>query len=190
MDGKDKIIEEILSEATNYQLEVTKKADDDYQVVVDKAQTLAKENLDKNEQALKLEQEEMLKRRSVLAGLDGKKLYLCTKTQAVDDVFNNALKKLNNLDKSAYRSVITRLIKENATSNSTVILAKNCPFTANEVMTFDIVKELNLKIKDGGDFNGGVIIESQNADINVSFEAIIMGLKEKYETYVAEKLFD
>lgn len=190
MDGKDKIIEQILQDADLYSKEVIEKADGDYEAAVNSAKENAETLLCDAKKDFEAEETETLRRRKVVASLDGKKLYLSKKTEAVSEVFYNALEKLNKLDKSAYKSIICRLIKENAASGATVVIPQNCPFTQNEVCNFDVVKELNLKVKNGGNFNGGVVIESQTSDVNLSFEAIIDGLKERYETYVAEKLFD
>ncbi len=190
MDGKDKIIEQILKDADLYKTEVTDKADNDYRMAISSAQKNAEEILTSARKEFCDEEAETIRRRKVVASLDGKKLYLSKKTEAVSEVFLNALEKLNKLDKSTYKSIICRLIKENAQKGATVVIPKNCPFSKGEVYNFEVVKELGLKVADGGNFNGGIVIESQNSDINLSFEAIIDGLKERYETFVAEKLFD
>lgn len=190
MDGKDKIIEQILSEAESYRLKVVTCADEEYSSAIETA-TKKADDIIKNEEALlKKEEEEGLKRKRVVASLDGKKLYLSKKTEAVEEVFSLALTKLNNLEKSAYRSVIYRLIKENAEKNAVVSLSKNSPLTVEEVLEFDVCKELSLSIKKDGDFSGGVVIEGKTCDVNLSFEAIIDGLKEEYQTSVADRLFD
>lgn len=190
MDGKDKIIEKILSDAENYRSKIISDADADYEKMTNEARKQADDFLAKEESLLKAEESEALKRKKVVAALDGKKLYLSKKTEAVDNVFTAALDRLNNLERSAYKSVICRFIENNANDGDTVLLPKNTPFTVNEVLAFSVVKDKNLKVKDGGKFSGGVIIEGKLSDVNLSFEAVIATLKEKYETYVAEKLFD
>ncbi len=188
MDGKDKIIEKILRDAENYRAEVTAKADEDFATLVNKAEEKVSATLKGEETILEKEQAESLKRKKVVADLDGKKLYLSKKTDAVNDVFSNALNKLNNLDKSTYKSIIERFIKENATPFSTVVLSKNAPITVADIS--QNFKDLNLNFRCDGEFSGGVVIENDGLDINLSFEAVLGGLKEKYETEVAEKLFD
>lgn len=190
MDGKDKIIEKILSDADNYRLNVLNKADSEYDLLVGAVKKEVEEELSKEEAFLNDEESNALKRKKVVADLDGKKLYLSKKTEAVNQVFLRALDKLCNLEKSSYKPVIYRLIKENAVKNSTVVLSKDSPLSVKEVLDFDIVKELSLSVKENGNFRGGIVVESKVSDINLSFEAIIGGLKEKYETVIAEKLFD
>lgn len=189
MDGKDKIIEKILSDADNYRLNVLNKADRDYDLLVGAVKKEVEEELTKEEAFLNDEESKALKRKKVVADLDGKKLYLSKKTEAVNQVFLRALDKLCNLEKSAYTPVIYRLIKENAAKNATVVLSKNSPVSAKEVLELDISKDLSLSVKENGNFRGGIVIESKVSDINLSFEAIIGDLKEKYETAIAEKLF-
>lgn len=188
MDGKDKIIEKILSDAENYRASVTLKADEDYDVLVGEATEKASALINAEEEVLKKEQAESLKRKKVVADLDGKKLYLSKKTDAVNDVFSLALNKLNNLEKSAYKTVIERFIKENAKPFSTVVLSKHAPINASDMT--ESFKDLNLKYRFDGEFSGGVIIENDGLDVNLSFEAVLNGIKEDYETKVAEKLFD
>lgn len=190
MDGKDKIIEKILSDAEEYKTATIRRADEDYANLVGDAEIRARQIVDAETEVLIKEQTDALKRKKVVADLDGKKVYLSKKTEAVNAVFSSTLKKLNNLDKSTYKSVIERLLQDNAVQNSTVVLSKCAPITANDVLDFDVSKRLNLKVNANGDFSGGVIIETETSDINLSFQAIVDGLKEKYETTVAEKLFD
>lgn len=190
MDGKDKIIEKILSDAENYRAEVVQKADEDYNVFVGSAASQAEKLLKEQETLFETEESEALKRKKVVAVLDGKKMYLSKKTQAVNDVFSNTLKRLNNLDKSAYKSLIARLIEKNAVKGATIVLSTNAPLDVSDVLGLDVVKSLDLKVRKDGNFSGGLIIESDISDVNLSFEAITQGLKERYESYVAEKLFD
>lgn len=190
MDGKDKIIEKILSDAEDYKTATIRRADEDYANLVGEAEVRARQIIDDETEVLQKEQADALKRKKVVADLDGKKVYLSKKTEAVDTVFSSSLEKLNNLDKSTYKSVIERLIQDNAVQNSTVVLSKNAPITADDVLNFDVSKRLNLKVSANGEFSGGVIIETETSDVNLSFQAIVDGLKERYETMVAEKLFD
>lgn len=190
MDGKDKIIEKILSDADNYRESVTLKAKENAEKVVSDAEEEATRIISEALDFLKKEEEETLKRRKTLAVLDGKKLYLSGKSRAVEKVFSTCLYKLNRLDKSTYKSIICRLIKENAKNGDTIVLAKNSVLNAKDVLSAEEVKKLNLNVKEGGNFNGGIVIEGKSSDLNLSFEAIVSDLKERYETYVSEKLFD
>ena len=106
MDGKDKIIEKILSDADNYRESVTLKAKENAEKVVSDAEDEATRIISEALDFLKKEEEETLKRRKTLAVLDGKKLYLSGKSRAVEKVFSTCLYKLNRLDKSTYKSII------------------------------------------------------------------------------------
>lgn len=190
MDGKDKIIEKILSDADSYRQSVVGKAEADADRAIKEAKTEAEKILSEAEALLETEEAETLKRRKTLAMLDGKKLYLSGKTKAVEKVFSSCLDKLNNLDKSAYKTIICRLIRQNAKNGDTVVLAKNSVLSLAEVKNLDELKDLNVNLKDGGNFNGGIVVEGKKADLNLSFEAIINDLKERYATEISEKLFD
>ncbi len=190
MDGKDKIIEKILSDADAYRNSVTSKAKEEAEKAVFSAEEERARIISEALDSIKKEEEETLKRRKTLAMLDGKKLYLSGKSQAVEKVFSTCLYKLNNLDKSTYKSIICRLIRENAKVGDTIVLARNSVLTALDLSSTEEVKNLDLKVKEGGNFNGGIVIEGKVADLNLSFEAIVSDLKERYETYVSDKLFD
>lgn len=190
MDGKDKIIGRILDDAAAYRQDVMTKADEDYDSVLNDAKSRVEAAEQKLKDELEKEETETLKRSEVVAGLDGRKLYLKRKTEAVGEVFSAALEKLNKLDKSAYKSLIMRLIEENAVVGATVVLAENSPLTAREVSDACTQQGINVKVNEGGKFSGGIFIVTDGADINLSFEALVASAKEKYETFVAEKLFD
>lgn len=190
MDGKDKIIEEILNQANVYANSTTEKAQALYDSLISNANVRAEEIISNTISACENEQAETLKRREVVAKLDGKKLYLSNKTKAVDKVFENTLEKLNNLDKPTYRSFIALLINKYVSNNERIILAKNCPFSVDEVSKFEEVKSKQIKVLPNGNFNGGIMVQSQSADINLSFEAIIKSVKEGLETKIAQSLFE
>lgn len=190
MDGKDIILQTILSEAEDYYNKTVAKADEDYQNQIDEAKCRADSMISDAKAELDSQEVAELNRKKVVAKLDGKKVHLSKMSDAVSEVFDRALHKLENLDKSAYKSIIVKLIEQNAEENDVITLSSKAPFGLNEIASLDIVKAKNIKVTMSDKIGGGIIIERQNMDINFTFESIIDGLKEKLQSQVYSDLFD
>lgn len=189
MNGQDKIIEQILLDASTYANQLQERAEGEFTDLCDAATKRAEDLVCEEAKKQEKERQDQLARTKVLATLDGKKQILSAKKRAIDDVFSRALEMLNNLDKPAYLAIIDRLLNEHAPQNATVLLAKNTPLNKGDFDALSSVKAKSLSVEFGGSFSGGAVIKTQEADINLSFEAI---LQEKYDALspiVAEKLF-
>ena len=111
MNGQEKIIEQILLDANTYSTQLGEKAEAEYNALVEAATENAKKLIEEEAVRAEKERKEQLARTTVIATLDGKKQVLSAKKRAIDDVFTRALESLNNLDKSAYMSIIDRLLR-------------------------------------------------------------------------------
>ena len=57
----------------------------------------------------------------------------------------------------------------------------------------DVAKKLAIKLtlsKELGNFNGGVVLAGKNSDKNLSFDMELLGIREEYETQIANMLFE
>ncbi len=189
MNGQEKIIEQILLDASIYAQQLGERAEAEYNTLVETATQNAKKLLEEEAVRAEKDRKEQLARTTVIATLDGKKQVLSAKKRAIDDVFKSALESLNNLDKSAYTSIIDRLLTQHAPENAIVLLAKNTPITEQDFSALESVKAKNLSVEFGGDFLGGVIVKTPTADVNLSFEAILQELYDGLVSSVAERLF-
>ena len=189
MNGQEKIIEQILLDASTYAQQLGERAEAEYNTLVETATQNAKKLLKEEAVRAEKDRKEQLARTTVIATLDGKKQVLSAKKRAIDDVFKSALESLNNLDKSAYTSIIDRLLTQHAPENAIVLLAKNTPITEQDFSALESVKAKNLSVEFGGDFLGGVIVKTPTADVNLSFEAILQELYDGLVSSVAERLF-
>ncbi|MBR7136040.1 MAG: V-type ATP synthase subunit E [Clostridia bacterium] len=189
MDGKEKIIARILLDAEEYGQEIKNKSQSDYDEAVARARAAADKLISDEVLQAESDRAETLRRRKVIADLDGKKVMLTAKTRGVEAVFERVVERLNNLDKSAYMSFIDQLLSQNAPQGARVVFSKNAPFSLEEAQNLSTVKAKGLSTLMGGDFSGGAMIEGKDADVNLSFDAIVSELKEGLETSVAEKLF-
>ena len=189
MNGQEKIIEQILLDASTYAQQLGERAEAEYNTLVETATQNAKKLLEEEAVRAEKDRKEQLARTTVIATLDGKKQVLSAKKRAIDDVFKSALESLNNLDKSAYTSIIDRLLTQHAPENAIVLLAKNTPITERDFSALESVKAKNLSVEFGGDFLGGVIVKTPTADVNLSFEAILQELYDGLVSSVAERLF-
>ncbi len=189
MNGKDVIIERILKDAQDAALLIRQRAQSAYDEALNAAKKKADEMVKACKEEVAFDKEETLRRRKVVASLDGKKVALSARTKAVDEVFLRVLSHLNNMEKSAYKAFIDKLLVENAQQKDCVILAKNSPLSVDDVLMLSVSKERQLSARKDGNFNGGIVLESKDLDLNLSFEALVSVCKEANQTKVAEELF-
>ena len=107
MNGQDKIIEQILLDASTYANQLQERAEGEFTDLCDAATKRAEDLVCEEAKKQEKERQDQLARTKVLATLDGKKQILSAKKRAIDDVFSRALEMLNNLDKPAYMVLST-----------------------------------------------------------------------------------
>lgn len=190
MEGKDAIIERILSDAT----EKAQALIDDAEKEATSRVTAAKDWADKyksaQEKILNDDVREISFRRMTVAELDVRKLFLQAKQQVVSEVFDAVYDKLCSLDKLTYIKFTEKLISENADDGDEIVLAENDSVSEKDILALKVVKEKNLTVsKESGNFKGGVMLVGKLCDKDLSFERLIEDKKDFYMSKVVEKLF-
>ena len=132
---------------------------------------------------------EMVGRMATLARIEANKTLLAAKQNLVEEVYIRAQKMLEGLDKKEYLELIAALVEKFAEAGDTVVLSKNCPLSVGEVEAVSKVKKLSLKVVKTGDFSGGLILSGDKADKDLTFAALVNGVRERTETGIAQKLF-
>ena len=198
MAGVEKIKEKILQDA-----EIKTKE------ILEKARLQAKEIEEKAKQKAALRVKEISqksthdiseKRRIInsIVELEMRKDILSAKQQSIEEVFNRALERVNNLDSVRYEQVMFDMLMASVESGEEEILMSeggrnriSADFISKANKALESVgKKGKLKISDETrNISGGFILMGQGVEINNSFEAVIRLYRDEIEPKVAEIFF-
>lgn len=137
---------------------------------------------------------EILKSRKVSAAeLEGRKMILSAKQDAIKKSFNHALDRLKSMSEEDYIDFLAGEIMMVPYKEGTIILNKNDKDKIGE----KLVKTVNEKLKaekfslsnESSNASGGFIIKSGAIMINSTFEAVLDSVKDELTNDIAKELF-
>ena len=185
MEGKDVIIEKILSDARQEADKIVAEANDYATATLDKAKAQAKDKVSVAEKAA-------VGRRTTVAGLDLKKAKLNAKIALLDDVYDKAADAVRNVPDKDYKNLIEGMLDSAAEDGDVVTISKNDAKVLTKAFfdSYSKKRGINLSLsKDLGDFKGGVVLSGGGVDKNLTLEVEIKLLREQTESEIAGLLF-
>lgn len=198
MSGAEKIKSRILEEARLLAESNVKHAEEEATNILkaasNDAEAKRKQILDKAE----LEAVEVKKRLIAIAELEGRKQKLKAKQEVIDEAFDLALQKLNNLPDIEYQSIIGKMIANAIETGTEEVLLSS---KDKQRLSPSFIDEINKKLSEKGvagnirisdetrNINGGFILKSGDIEINNSFESIIRMKRDDIEAEVIKNLF-
>ncbi len=192
MDGQQKIIDKILSDAKHDAGEMLSEALKKAEALVAAKQSEADAEYDLSVEEARKAGEEVVRRRLTVADLEVKKLLLSAKKQAVDEVFEESLKKLLALPKEEYTALVGSMIASAADDGDVVVISEN----DKNVLTKAVFDKISAKIGKKltlsdtfGNFKGGVMLLGKGVDKNLTFESELALLRDEVEPEVAKIMF-
>lgn len=192
MDGQQKIIDKILSDATHDAGEMLSEALKKAEALVAAKQSEADAEYDLSVEEARKAGEEVVRRRLTVADLEVKKLLLSAKKQAVDEAFEESLKKLLTLPKEEYTALVESMIASAADDGDVVVISEN----DKNVLTKAFFDKISAKIgkmltlsDTFGNFKGGVMLLGKGVDKNLTFESELALLRDEVEPEVAKIMF-
>ena len=192
MDGQQKIIDKILSDAKHDAGEMLSEALKKAEALVAAKQAEADAEYDLSVEEARKAGEEVVRRRLTVADLEVKKLLLSAKKQAVDEAFGESLKKLLALPKEEYTALVGSMIASAADDGDVVVISEN----DKNVLTKAVFDKISAKIGKKltlsdtfGNFKGGVMLLGKVVDKNLTFESELALLRDEVEPEVAKIMF-
>ena len=191
MAEKMAIVEKIISDANGLAKVTLEAARLEAIQVIEEAKNSSTNYQKRETEAIKKDCDLIIERKQTVATLDGRKISLKAKQALISECFDEAIKKILELDSKKYLAYIKSLISKYGENGDEVVLS-----TTNKVVTKqfieDTVKELGLAItvsKNTSDYVGGIILQTKVVDKNLTLETTLRGLKEEIEQQTAEILF-
>lgn len=188
--GKEKIIASILegaeAEAEALKKEADKKIDE---IRAADAAFFAECDDGKNKE-IAANELSILSGSRLKAELDVRKAVLAKKQEKLSEAFKRAEEKILS-DDEAYLSFISGALKQYAENEDTVVVAKSDEKRISREFIKSFAKEngLSLSYRADGKFSGGVILEGENCDKNLTIETILSEYKRNNENRIADILF-
>lgn len=190
MEGKEAIIAKIISDAEKIAAENVHAAEEYALYVKKMAESWAKEYSSAQEKALKIETEDIVARKKIVAELDVRKSLLKTKQDILDEIYLKAEQKLCKLGKKPYLSLVLSKIEEFADVGDEVVLSCDGVISEKDISESAVAKSKKLSVsKKQGKFCGGVMLVGKICDKNLTFHEIVLAEKEKTAPLIAKKLF-
>lgn len=159
--------------------------------IVERAEKVAKDELNKLKGELPLLEKEIIDRRVTVANIDAKKIILIKKTEVIDAVFAEAEDAIAK-DKR-YKPWIIGLIKANVDNGDIVLIGVDDKklITAKDIEDIAKAKKISLKVSDDNpEFNHGVVLIGKTLDKNLTLEGLIKQSRDDLMGVVTEKLFN
>lgn len=192
MDGQQKIIDKILSDATHDAGEMLSEALKKAEALVAAKQAEADAEYDLSVEEARKAGEEVVRRRLTVADLEVKKLLLSAKKQAVDEAFEESLKKLLALPKEEYSALVESMIASAADDGDVVVISENDKNVLTKAFFDKISAKIGKKLTLSdtfGSFRGGVMLLGKGVDKNLTFESELALLRDEVEPEVAKIMF-
>lgn len=191
MNGKEAIIEKILRDAEISAKGTKEEAEERADEMFAAATATCKDYIYNQEAEIRMQTEEIKRRRQTIAELSVKELFLAKKKELIDRAFEAAEEKILSMDKKTYLAIITGMLAYAEDGDVVTVSDRD-----KSVVTGDFLaayckkngKKLTLSDK-FGDFRGGIILTGKDVDKNLSLSVELKLLKDELETKVSAMLF-
>ena len=188
MNGKENIINKILSDADIRCQEILSQANAQLQATLKKCD----EQIDADKQALnervEAQGKEKLKNRLATAELDARKYKLNAKQRLIAECYDKAYNKLKNLSDKEKTAFLSSLISKYAENGETVFISESDKGVITQKFLDGFNKGLTLG-KKYHKADGGIILEGKGYEKDLTIGMVISYLREQTESQVAAVLF-
>ena len=198
MAGVEKIKEKILQDTDIKINEILEKARLQAKEIAEKANQKAAQRAKEISQKSVHEISEKKRIINSIVELEMRKDILSAKQKSIEEVFDKALERMNNLDGEKYEQVIFDMLMASVESGEEEIILSE---DGKKKLSADFIKKANKALESVGkkgklkmsdetrNISGGFILTGQGVEINNSFEAIIRLYRDEIEPKVAEIFF-
>ncbi|MBR2974725.1 MAG: V-type ATP synthase subunit E [Clostridia bacterium] len=188
MNGKSKIIERILSDADSKCAEISAAAQLRAEQTVAQADSKIAQEKQALTERLQNQAQDIVKNKLANAALDARKYKLECKQNLIASCYDKALERLVKSTDAEYKKIISDLLNKFAEDGESVCIADKDADVITQRFLDGVGKDLTLSDK-RINATGGVVIEGNGYDKDLTFEALVSYAKADTEATVAELLF-
>ena len=188
MNGKSKIIERILSDADSKCAEISAAAQLRAEQTLADAETKIAQEKQALADRLEKQSQDLVKNKLANAALDARKYKLECKQNLIASCYDKALDCLVKSTDAEYKKIISDLLNKFAEDGESVCIAQKDADVITQSFLDSVGKNLTLSAKRINAM-GGIVIEGNGYDKDLTFEALVSYAKADTESTVAELLF-
>lgn len=188
MNGKSKIIERILSDADSKCAEISAAAQLRAEQTLADAETKIAQEKQALADRLEKQSQDLVKNKLANAALDARKYKLECKQNLIASCYDKALDCLVKSTDAEYKKIISDLLNKFAEDGESVCIAQKDADVITQSFLDSVGKNLTLSAK-RINATGGIVIEGNGYDKDLTFEALVSYAKADTEATVAELLF-
>ena len=197
----ENIVEKILSEARDTVRVIDGKADEDIGKLRARLDADERELNEDARKRAEVEAEEIIRRRTSSARLEGRKRVLAAKESVLNEVFAEAKTKLLNLPEDEYLKLLTGLAVAHCASGDEVVmlspsdkkrLSKKLKAWASSINIALKEKKLPGKVSvsdETRNIEGGIVLSKGRTEINLSLDVLMGELRYEMEGRLTQILF-
>ena len=187
--GKQELLNAILDEAKAKAAAIREEAERNARQKEQQAASDVQAYLDECASRDAMDAADLISRRKVAAGMEGKKALLAEKRALLGEVRSRLVERLYALPHEDYLHVVDVLLTAYAAEGDCVYIAKGCAVTYGDVQSLDVCRKLHLKVDYGATVRSGVLLSGLAVDKDLSFEALADGVFAEQEMELAKRLF-
>lgn len=188
MNGKSKIIERILSDADSKCAEISAAAQLRAEQTLADAETKIAQEKQALADRLEKQSQDLVKNKLANAALDARKYKLECKQNLIASCYDKALECLVKSTDAEYKKLISDLLNKFAEDGESVCIADKDAGVITQSFLDSVGKNLTLSAN-RINATGGIVIEGNGYDKDLTFEALVSYAKADTESTVAELLF-
>lgn len=186
MSGKENIIANILAGAEAEKAETLRLAQEKAAEIADADEAYCEKAKKEATERAKKEGERTVERYVSVANMDVKKILLQVKQEKISAVMAKAEKALSELGESEYTAFLIGMMEKYAEKGDTVVFAST--EKARVKTAADFAQKQGYEIRFDGEFSGGLILESEGFDKNLTVSMLLKEYKEGHEAELASIL--
>ncbi|MCH5156455.1 MAG: hypothetical protein J1G02_01095 [Clostridiales bacterium] len=187
MNGKENIINKILSDADAKAAEILSAAESSAQTIIDKAEQAIAGDRQALEQRLQTVAAERQRNRKATAELDAKKYTLERKQQLISRCYELVYDKLVHMSDEERQGLIGSLLEKYAEAGETVYVTQADAKFVTQVWLNGFEKNLTLG-KKYIKADGGIVLEGNGYEKDLTLKSVVKYLREQTENKVVELL--
>ena len=185
MNGKENIINKILTESDAKATEILSAADSQAQAIIAETEQAIANDRAALQQRLQAVTAERQRNRRATAELDAKKYTLECKQRLITRCYDLAYEKLTKLSDGDRLDLIGTLIEKHAETGETVYITQADAKTVTQVWLKGFEKDLKLG-KKYINADGGIVLEGDGYEKDLTLKSVIKYIREQTEAKVAE----
>lgn len=193
MDGKEAIINSIISTAENQAAALISQADNERKETLEKSRAELERKKSEAIEKANADAALSIERRVSVARLERSKTMLAAKQELISRVYAEAVTKILNMTDNIYREFIDGFIKRYADDGDTVIIAERDAKRLTKEWLDKTAQKLGLTLTLSAEYHdgrGGIILSGKNCDKNLVLDVLANTVKGETEAKVSEKLFN